>query len=307
MFLNALIKYINKVMIMDFNWIHTFILAAETENFRRTAEILYISQPSVTFHIKQLEKEIGVTLFERTGKKIRLTEDGKVYLKHAKQLVSTYQQGLEELNRNNQGYTKTLTIAISPLIADTILPYVLKKFLNDNPHVEISVKIVESIHIEKAVLDNEVDVGLSCLNTNHPHLTSHLLYKDKVIFVCSHDGLDIESAVPVDEEEILTRNYVLTHNHPGYWDELVLLIKQKYPSTRMMKVSQTHITKRFIIEGLGVSFLPESSVRRELLEGRLIEVLCQNIKLPEANTYAIVKYDHTIQKDFLQYLSKYRL
>jgi LysR family transcriptional repressor of citA len=65
---------------MEFQWLNTFITAAECGNFRRTAEILFISQPTVTVHIKLLEAELGVQLFEREGKKVKLTEAGKRYL-----------------------------------------------------------------------------------------------------------------------------------------------------------------------------------------------------------------------------------
>ena len=110
-----------------------------------------------------------------------------------------------------------------------------------------------------------------------------------------------------EEEDIFRQHTLLTHNHPGYWDELCQQIKAKYPHTKMMKVSQTHITKRFIIEGLGVSILPKSTVRRELLEGRLLEVDCRSINLPDAKTYALMKYEHSIQKEFLKFLSQYRI
>lgn len=291
---------------MEFQWLTTFITAAESGNFRRAAELLYISQPSVTVHIKQLEKELGISLFQRDGKKIKLTEAGKRYLIHAKSLIEEYQKGLEDLRSFSQGYTTQLTLAISPLIADTILPYVLKSYTKQYPEVEISVKIVESTEIEQAVLKEEVDLGLSCLNSHHPDLQSELLYKDEVILVAAHDGRDSESAPPLDEEEVLNSNYLLTHNHPGYWESLCRDVKGKYPGVKMMKVSQVHITKRFIGEGLGVSFLPISTVRRELLEGRLLEVDCQSIHLPEANTYAIMKYNHSLQKEFLTFISKYR-
>jgi LysR family transcriptional repressor of citA len=292
---------------MEFQWINTFITAADCGNFRRTAEILYISQPSVTVHIKQLEKELGTQLFHREGKKVILTEEGKRYLIHAKRLLEVFQHGLEDLSSFSQGYTRKLSLGISPLIADTILPYVLKSYTKQYPEVEISVKIIESVDIEKAVLKEEIDLGLSCLNSNHPSLNSELLYKDKVILVATHDGRDAESAPPLDEEEVLTTNYLLTHNHPGYWEHLCRIVKIKYPSIRMMKVSQVHITKRFIVEGLGVSFLPTSTVRRELLEGRLLEVDCHSIPMPEANTYAVMKYDHSKQKEFLNFISNYRL
>jgi LysR family transcriptional regulator, repressor for citA len=292
---------------MELNWIHTFITAAQTRNFRKTAELLYISQPSVTVHIKLLEKELGVKLFVRDGKRVKLTEEGIRYLEHANQLMELYQQGLEDLQSFSQGYTTKLSLAVSPLIADTIFPYVLKTYLQKNSHVELSVKILESKDIESAVLNDEVEVGLSCLNSVHPDVMSELLYKDKVILVVPHDGKDAESAPPLDEEDFLTTNMILTHNHPDYWDGLCRKIRSKFPKARMMKVSQVHISKRFISEGLGISFLPVSTVRRELLEGTLLEVPVHSFELPEASTYAIMKYKHSIQQEFLTFLSGYRI
>jgi LysR family transcriptional regulator, repressor for citA len=291
---------------MEFTWLNTFITAAECENFRKTSEILHISQPSVTVHIKLLESEVGVPLFFREGRRVKLTLEGRRYLKHAKELIKVYQQGLEDLNTFQQGYQSKLCIGISPLIADTILPSVLKRYVKEHPEVEISIKIFDSIEIEGAVLNEEVDLGLSCLSSSNSEITSRMLYKDKVVLVAPHDGIDFEAAPPLDEKDVLLSSYLLTHNHPGYWDELSKLVKKVYPGVRMMKVSQIHITKRFIAEGLGISFLPLSTVRRELLEGRLLEVDCYSMNLPDANTYALTKYNHVKQTDFLAYLSGYR-
>ncbi|KMJ59512.1 LysR family transcriptional regulator [Bacillus sp. LL01] len=292
---------------MELNWLKTFVVAAENNNFRKTSELLYISQPTVTVHIKQLEKEVGADLFVRDGRKVMLTEAGRRYMKHAKKLLSLYEEGISELHSFQQGFTSQLTIGISPLIADTILPFVLKQFLQSHPNIEISVKIIESIKIEQAVELEEVDIGLSCLPNKKTDLNCRSLYDDPLVFVVPHDGFDLEAGAPIEEEEIFHHHTLLTHNHPGYWDELCQQIKAKYPYTKMMKVSQTHITKRFIIEGLGVSILPKSTVRRELLEGRLLEVECRSISLPDTKTYALLKYEHSIQKEFLRFLSQYRI
>ncbi|MHC0036358.1 LysR family transcriptional regulator [Pseudoneobacillus sp. C159] len=292
---------------MELSWIQTFITAANCGNFSKTAELLYISQPSVTVHIKQLEKDLGVKLFNRDGKKVKLTEEGLRYLQHAKQLIEFYQQGLEDLQSFSQGYSTKLSLAVSPLIADTIFPFILKSYLQQNPTVEISVQIIESKEIENAVINDEVDLGISCLGSIHPDLTSELLYQDKIILVVPHDGKDAESAPPLDEEDFLTTNMILTHNHPDYWEDLCRNIKYNYPKARMMKVSQVHISKRFISEGLGVSFLPISTVRRELLEGSLLQVPVHTFELPQAYTYAIMKYKHTKQHQFLTHLSRYRI
>ncbi|KMK75881.1 LysR family transcriptional regulator [Alkalihalobacillus pseudalcaliphilus] len=291
---------------MELSWLRTFTIAAENLNFRKTAEQLFISQPSVTIHIKNLEKELGTLLFQREGKRILLTEEGKRYLIHARQLLQFQQKGIEDLHAFKQGYAQKLTIAISPLIADTILPFALKRYVSHFPEVEVHVKIIESVDIEQAVLTDKVDLGLSALQGFHPHIHNQLLYEDTIIMVTGHDGYDFESAPPLLEEELLTEHYLLTHNHPSYWDELMKKIHTFYPRTKTMKVSQIHITKRFIAEGLGVSYLPASTVRRELLEGRLLEVQSQRISLPKAKTFAVMKDVHKLQRDFLHFVSQYR-
>ncbi|SDZ43382.1 LysR family transcriptional regulator, repressor for citA [Evansella caseinilytica] len=291
---------------MELQWIKTFLAAADYGNFRKTAEQLFISQPTVTVHIKQLEKELGMLLFQREGKKIKLTEAGRRYRKHARKLMNVYESGMEDLQMFSQGFTTKLSLGISPLIADTVLPFVLKQYIKKHPQVEISIEIIESKDIEKAVLDEVVDIGLSCLQSFHAELKSILLYQDKVVLVAPHDGRDFESALPIDEEEILSSGHLLTHNHPGYWEGLCRTVKRFYPGIRMMKVSQIHITRRFIAEGLGVSYLPSATVRRELLEGRLIEVESRTFPLPKADTYAVLKYHHQEQKEFLAFLSHFR-
>ncbi|MDQ0272833.1 LysR family transcriptional regulator [Cytobacillus purgationiresistens] len=292
---------------MEFSWLYTFLTAAKCGNFRRTAELLYISQPSVTVHIHNLEKELGVELFGRKGRRVQLTEEGRRYIPHAEQLLEIYQKGKEDLQSFSQGYTASLSLAISPLIADTVLPFVLKRYMTEHPNVEVSVKVLESTEIEKAVLNEEIDLGLSSLSTTDPDLQCEVLFTDEVKLIAPHDGADAESAPPLDEEEIITKNHLLTDNHPVYWDTLAREIKYKFPNVKMMKVSQIHITKRFIIEGLGVSFLPVSTVRRELLEGWLLEVPCTTITLPQANTYAIIKHNHSKQKEFMKFLLNYRI
>lgn len=178
--------------------------------------------------------------------------------------------------------------------------------MNKHPTVEVSVKVLESEEIEKAVLSEEIDLGLSCLETTDRELHCQILFTDEVKLIVPHDGADAESAPPLDEEEILTSNYLLTENHPVYWQSLTREVKHKYPNIKMMKVSQIHITKRFIIEGLGVSFLPLSTVRRELLEGWLLEV-STTIPLPKAHTYAIIKHNHSKRQEFMTFLQNYRI
>ncbi|TFB19503.1 LysR family transcriptional regulator [Filobacillus milosensis] len=291
---------------MELSWMKTFVTVAELGNFRKASEALYVSQPTVTVHIKALEKELGVTLFERGKRLVKLTEEGRVYLPHAKEVLDLHQQGLTQIQSFTQGYRLQLKLAISPLVADTIMPFVLKNYLENHPEVEVAVEIMESQIIEKAVMDEVVDIGFTLIEYRGSQLNQTKLYEDEVVLCVPHDGLDNETAPALLPEDLLEQYYLLTHNHPVYWESLAHQIKSHYPKTKMMKVSQNHITKRFIVSGLGVSFLPKSTIRREILEGRILQVGFPEIELPRVNTYALTKYHHSLEKDFIDFVSGYQ-
>ncbi len=156
---------------MDFKWLHTFVTAAKYENFRKTAETLFLSQPTVTVHIKLLEKEISCKLFQRSGRKIQLTEEGKAYVPFAMRLLEDYENSMAELHRVRQGYSHTLTLAVSPLIADTVLPSVMKRYTEDNKETEMTVTIFESEEIASQIRNGSADIGLSCLKVQSSSLT----------------------------------------------------------------------------------------------------------------------------------------
>ncbi|PLT27978.1 LysR family transcriptional regulator [Peribacillus deserti] len=291
---------------MDLKWIQTFLTAAKNENFRQTAEELFLSQPTVSVHIKLLEKDLGMVLFERSGRRVILTEEGRRFVPHAEAILWACQNGLEDLNRFKQGLSKKLTLAISPLIAASIMPAILKKYMSLHKNIEIEVQVLESKDIAGAILAGNADLGLTRLQIKHPDLMSRTLYEDKIILVGPYDGGEPENSPPLDAEEILAQEILITHNHPEYWNELVRSLEQ-HIHLRTMVVSEVHVTKRFIEEGLGVSFLPISTVRRELFEGRLLEIDFSIFQLPVARTYVVMKYEHSIQKHFLDFLSKFRL
>jgi len=291
---------------MDLKWIRTFITAAKYENFRKTSEELFISQPTVTVQIKLLEEEIGSTLFQRDGRKVNLTEDGRRFLPYAQKLLGIYESGMSDLNRFRQGFNQKLTLSISPLIAETIMPFVLKRYMTLHPEIEINVQVADSEFIADAVLNGDVDLGLSNQHIKNSDLICRPLYDDPVVLIVPHDGKDSETAPPLDAEELLQKNYLITHNHPEYWDQLLRSVRAVVPELRTMAVSQVNVTKRFIIEGLGISFLPSSTVRRELLEGRLLEAPCPFINMPVSKTYAILKYEHPKEMHFLEFLGQFR-
>ncbi|MCK9905401.1 LysR family transcriptional regulator, partial [Frankia sp. Cpl3] len=267
--------------------LQTFVVAAGTENFHQTAETLFIAQPTVSQHIRTLEKELGISLFARMGKRVKLTAAGSRFLPVAKRILEQWHGGMEDLLAWRQGYQEKLHLAVSPTIARTSLLHLVHRYTRLYPDVDISVKIAESLEIGPLVQNGQADLGLTRMVPGEFQLSTSLLYYDPIVFAVPHSGGDMEAPLPDWEDELASR-HLLTHNHPGYWDELLLVLRQRGLSFRTMVVSQVDIAKRFIEEGLGVSFLPRSAISRDLFENRFIELETPGLELPTVASYLVL-------------------
>jgi LysR family transcriptional repressor of citA len=185
-----------------------------------------------------------------------------------------------------QGYAERLTVAASPIIAGTTLPRVVAGFMSAHPSVDVVISVATSETIATLVAEGRADVGLSRIAPNSRDLEGQLWYRDPVLLVSPHDGGDLD-APPPDWRDLLASNRLLTHNHPLYWDDLLLVLYQLGLRVQTMRVGQVEVTKRLIEEGLGLSFLPHSAVWRELVEGRLLEVPTPGLDLPTAESWII--------------------
>jgi len=290
---------------MDIQWLKTFVSTAQHENFRRAAEQLFLSQPTVTMHIKRLEETLAISLFERRGRNVYLSNAGRRFLPFAQTMIDNFEMGVQDLESWRQGYKSKITIAVSPLIAASTLPSIVRKFLKAHPNIEVSIEVKESVEIGEAVSHGYADIGLSRMKASQKNVMTRKLREDPVILVVPHDGIESESGPPIMLETLLQNHMILTYNHPEYWDKLLNEIQMKYPRTRTMTVSQVYITKRFIEEGLGISFLPRSTVMRELIEGRVLEVYTDEIKMPTASTYMIHQSETEEVKVIMSFILDY--
>ncbi|SES12178.1 LysR family transcriptional regulator [Psychrobacillus sp. OK032] len=290
---------------MEYQWLKTFCIAAETLNFRKASEKLMMSQPSVTVHIRLLEEHLGSTLFDRLNNRVTLSDTGKFFLPEALQIVRNIENSVSKVQAFAQGYRRNWSIAISPLMAETILPNVLHSFMKLHPDIEISIRVEESHMIEELVDQGEVNIGVSALDAMRKSVQSIPMYEDPILFVMPFDEYDEESGPPIDVQDVLKKSYLFTHHHPVFWDDLLIKLNKHVIGLRTMKVTQAYIAKRFIQDGLGVSFLPHSIVRRELIEGKIMQPHFDIFELPSVSTFIIVKKKGDLEKEFIERISKY--
>ncbi|WP_342513482.1 LysR family transcriptional regulator [Sporosarcina sp. FSL K6-1522] len=281
---------------MNIKWLQTFIVAAKYENFRKASEELFLTQPAVTKHIQRLEENLNAQLFERVGKTILLSSAGYHFLPHAKEILEKYEQGLSDFDSWKQGYKRKLVIATAPQIASSILPSILRSFMDEHPEIEIFINILQSYEIGEEVSAGRADLGLTRIEPSQTNIKRQIVHEEPVILVAPY----VER--PCDEEQLLQKYRLITHNHPDYWDQLLNDIKQHYPTIRTMNVNQIEITKRFIEQGLGVSYLPRTMVQEELRVGRISEITSEKILPPKSFTYVVTKVATHEVREFTTFL-----
>ncbi|MED4227241.1 LysR family transcriptional regulator [Neobacillus cucumis] len=283
---------------MDIKWLRTFIISAKYENFREASEELFLTQPAVTKHIKRLEESLNIQLFERIGKKVVLTPAGHKFLSYARELISNYEQGMQDFEAWKQGYNRKLIIAAAPQVASSFLPALLRRFMDENPNIEVLINVLSSFEIGNVISLGKADLGLTRILPVQTNVKAETVHKESVILVGPNES-------SLDENIALHKYRVITHNHPDYWDDFLNEIKRHYPNVQTMKVNQVEVTKRFIEEGLGVSYLPLTVVKEEIASKRLVEIKPDKIIRPTSSTYLLTKAATDEVLIFIEFLKRF--
>ncbi len=277
---------------METEWLRTFIIAAKTENFGETAEKRFITQSTVTKHIHHLEKELNTLLFERNGKKLRLSMVGSYFLDQAEKIIETLDDSLKSTQAFLDGYTSQLTIGVAPQIANSTLPRVIEHFSMNKPHIQLSIELLKSNEIGEAVYRGFVDIGLSKIPTTR-ELQIETIADEAIRLVVPSSKRSLEVT------ELLESEIILTHEFAPYWEKVHHLLNSQFPSHKTMRINQTEVIKNFVKQGLGIAFLPLSVVQKEGDAGTLSIHSLEILQQITSQTYFITKY---ISRDIQAFL-----
>ena len=253
---------------MDFDQVHTFLEIVRLKSFSKAAQTCYRTQPAISAQVRQLEQELNTALFERFGSRISLTTAGKIFADYAAQLLDLRrraQDAISELERNPRG---ELVIAANEATCIYVLPQVFSEYKNLFPAVQLQLDRSYGSRVVDAVTENIADFGLTQLPVEEKRLEVVHIHKDEIrLIVPARHPLADKKAVHAHElveYQLLLPKSGATRARLNGWFELVeddLHISMELDSTEMMK--------RFVMAGLGMSFLAASNCREEVAAGKL--------------------------------------
>lgn len=254
---------------MNIENIEAFIYVCQLGSFNKVAEALYLTQPSVTARIQSLEREINIKLFHRNGNKISLTEKGEYFFPHAQKILQSYQEAKYGLQQVTIPYDLVIGSALS--ISNNILPEILPGFKSEFKDVRIKIVTGHSQDILQKVINKEVDFGIVRTET-HPQVESIRLYNDPIgLFVPRNHIFLKEEKVTI--EHVSKQPLIFFDYGSMDWLMIHRLFSSNDVSPNIsLEVDNMETAKNLVIQGMGISFLPEHCVKQELENGELIRV-----------------------------------
>lgn len=258
--------------IMDFREINTFIHVANQESFSKAADVLGYTQAAVSIQIKQLESELGTRLFDRIGKHISLTHQGKVFYQYALRITSEIEEAKDVLS-GSQDLNGTLRIGTIESICSSILPDILSRYHALHPAVEISI-ITDS---PEALLDM---MNKSCVDLVYfmdkrmydPKWVKILEEPENIIFVASPDHPCTKKS-PLTLNKIISEPFILTEKDASYrfiLDQYLAAYGQEIHPR--VESSSTDFIIQLLLKNEFLSFVPQFTVQNQIAQGLLTPI-----------------------------------
>lgn len=255
---------------MELTYLQTFREVAVRQSFTRAAEELGYAQSSVTMQIQKLEKAYGVPLFERYGRKLRLTSAGEELLKIAVQMLELYQQSKERLAKQGGG---TLAIGTIDSIASYFLPPLIQQIRRNYPDLAIRLQPDNEARIINRVREGELDVGLILENNPSDPTLQWITIREEPLVLVSHPAHPLALLPSVELVHLNGVEWIMAEPTCNYRMMLEKTLRAEGIAYRIgLELGNPEAVKRCVKAGSGISLLPRMAAEEELRRGELAEL-----------------------------------
>ena len=285
-----------------------FMAVAEQLSFSRAAESLFISQPAVTKHIRELESKLNTPLFDRKGNKIHLTKAGLLTYRYYKQIKQKYEEMTFEIGKLTNAYKGVLRIGASSTIAQYMLPQHLASFHQKYPHIELFLLNGNSLEMEQKLMNNEIDLALVENISSHPDIKYSAFAEDEVVAIAGRNS-PLFKRTTITLAEIQQFPLVVREKGSGTLENIEEAFRNKSidPTQLLvfMHLGSTESIKNFLVDFDGIGFVSEKSIQKELMLNTLKQLRIEGITIKRQFRTAVLHgYETSVIDLFVQHLNR---
>ncbi len=289
--------------------LQVFHTVAKVMSFTKAAETLHMTQPAVTFQVKQLEDFFNTRLFDRTHNKITLTEAGKVVYDYADQILEHYEKMNSEVRELTGEVTGTLVIGASTTIAEYMLPSLLGAFKKQFEDVNIRLQVGNTDAIVSMVENNMIDLGLVEAPVQNKNLEVDVCRIDEMQLICTPDH-PLAKRDKVTVEDFRKYPYISREEGSGSRAVIDSYIREQGFSysdlSVVMELGSPEAVKMAVESEVGLAVVSRTTLSKELRLGTLKAIpLDPPILRPFSHVRQKHKFRHRAVGELLEFAINY--
>jgi DNA-binding transcriptional LysR family regulator len=255
--------------------LQVFYTVARQLSFTKAAEQLFMTQPAVTFQVKQLEEHFNTRLFERSHGRIALTPAGHLVMQYAERILDLTSELETRVGELTGAISGPLLLGASTTIAEVILPQVLGEFKARHPQVQAYMTVGNSETIERRVADHTLDLGLIESPSHLPGLHTEVCCEDELVMICA-PGHHLARMKRVAPQQIAGEPYVSRETGSGTREFADQYFRRSGVAPEdlniIMELGSGEAIKGVVETGAGVSIMSRARVAKELKLGALVAI-----------------------------------
>lgn len=260
---------------------------ASEKSFTRAAEVLFVSQPSLSKQIKILEHRLGIVLLNRENNTISLTEAGKVFLQYSERILALCEESCRALNDVKNGDRGNITVGASQTIGTYLMPRVLALFAQNYPQINIKVQVDSTRVIAKNVVNREIDiavVGGDVPDELKKNLEIESFVEDELILIIpkSHP-FALKKQKRINKDDLYHLNFITLNSTSTIRKFIDNILMQNNIETKqfniIMQLNSIEGIKTAVSLGLGAAFVSSSAIEKEIKLKTVEIITIENIKI----------------------------
>lgn len=284
-------------MMLDFR-LETFLAVWNEKNYTRAAEKLFVTQPAVSQHIKHLEERLGTPLFRSVGRQLFLTEAGTMLYRYAAAAQAEGKK-TEALIRSRAG-SVPLRFGATRTIGEYVLPDPLRDYLRVHPQAELSMVVDNTDILLGKLLDGSIDFAFIEGIFDRKDFAASVFLRDAFLAVGAPG--DPLCTGPVDLPDLFSRRLIVREHGSGsrvvLENALASLNAATGDFSHVLELGNLEVIKDLVAEGLGIAFLYERSVHKELASGKLSRIPLKDFSV--SHDYSFVRLRNSVYEQTYQ-------
>lgn len=278
---------------MELHQLRYFIAVAETLSFTRAARRCHVAQPSLSQQIKKLEDELGMPLFERLPRRVRLAEGGQALLPRAKRIIAEVNAVDAALHADVAAGAGSLRVGGIPTMTPYLLPRLVSRFTRKFPNGELTVREDFTERLVEALNDHELDVAVMSTPVEHHALTVEVLGAEQLLVTAARDFPLHDASQGVTLRHLQDQPTVVLQEMHCLGQQIESFCTKRSIERRIVcETTQLETALRLVGLGLGISLVPEMCARADKSETRQYVRLGR--KGPQREIAVVYRNDHPL-------------